>query len=82
MRKKWLLTMITPLLALSLVTGCSMNNNDKEPVEEPLNRDVEDRDMDNNMDRNIEDEDLERDQLDDDLNNDRTNEIDQEDMQK
>lgn len=79
MRKKWLLSIITPMLALTLITGCGMNNDKNEPNEpvdeEPLNREIENDDMDGN----IEDENLrDRDQLDEDLNNDRTNEIDQE----
>lgn len=76
-KRKWLLSAIAPMLALTLITGCGTNNDKNEPVdEEPLNRDIEN----NDMERNIEDDNLrDRDQLDEDLNNDRTNEIEQED---
>jgi len=90
MKRKWLVTMITSMLAVSLVTGCGMNNNDRnEPVDEvPTDRNVDDQNLEDNTDREINDRDQEkntnrefddenlrdRDNLDDEFNNDRTNE--------
>lgn len=92
MKKKWLVTILASILSISLVTGCGMNNNDRnEPVEEaPTDRNVDDQDLENNTDREINDQDQEnnldrevddenlrdRDNLDEDFNNDRTNEND------
>lgn len=81
MKRKWLFTMITSMLAITLVTGCGMNNNDNnEPVDEvPLDRNIDDRDLEDNTDREVEDDNLrEGDNLDEDFNNnDRTNENNQ-----
>ncbi len=81
MKRKWLFTLITSMLAVTLVTGCGMNNNDNnEPVDEvPTDRNIDDRGVENNTDRDVEDENLrERDNLDDNFdNNDRTNENNQ-----
>lgn len=81
MKNKWLFTMITSMLALSLVTGCGMNNNDNnEPVDEvPSDRNTDDLDLENETDRDVEDENLrEDDNLEEDFDdNDRTNENNQ-----
>lgn len=84
MKKKWLVTMIAPMLALTLITGCGTSNDKNEPVDEgPIDREIEDRDREienNDMDENIEDNDLrDQDERDDDLTNDRTDEIERED---
>lgn len=83
-KKKWILTMITPMLALVLATGCASNDNNEPLDEGPLDGDIQDPNIDNNeLDRNIEDGNLiegdpiDGNQVDENLNNDRTNEIEQ-----
>lgn len=76
MKRKWLYTMITSMLAVTLVTGCGMNNNDNnEPVDEvPTDQNIDDRDVENETDRDVEDNNLrEDDNLEDDLNDDFNN---------
>ena len=90
MKRKWLVTILTSILAISLVTGCGTNNNNNDPVEEvPTDRnDVDDQNLEDNTDREMNDQDQQNNtdnELDDDNlgedfdNNDRTNENDMND---
>src|SRR5699024_1958660 len=71
MKKKWLVTMLTPILAISLVAGCGTSNNNNDPVDEaPTDRnDVDDQNLEDNTDREMNDQD-QQDNTDNDLNDD------------
>lgn len=79
MKKKWLFTMITSMLTVTLMTGCGTNNNNNEPVDEvPTDQNIDNQDLEDNTNREVDEENLrERDNLEEDLNNDRTNENNQ-----
>lgn len=86
MKRKWLVTFLAPILALSIITGCGTTNNtpvrDNAPLDQNDNRDLNndgnlDRGTDNNnlRDDNIQDDNLRdnRDNRDDNLNDDGVN---------
>jgi len=80
MKRKWLFTMITSMLAITLITGCGMNNNDNnDPVDEiPTDQNIDDRDVENGTDREVDEENLQDGgNLEEDFNNDRSDENNQ-----